>query len=64
MGVDKVRLSPVKGRNQIVIIFNKELLKDTNFTEGEYVMMISDKNKITLAKEEQVHQILKEITIE
>lgn len=54
MRFDKVRLSPVKGRNQIVITFNKELLKDSDFTGGEYVVMVCDKNKITILKEDQV----------
>lgn len=54
MKIDRVKLSPVKGRNQIVVTFNKELLKDSEFTEGEYVTMICDKNKITIAKEDQV----------
>lgn len=52
--VDKVKLSPIKGRNQIVVTFNKELLKDTDFSEGDHVMLICDKNKITMVKEEQV----------
>ncbi len=54
MKIDRIRLSPVKGRNQIVIAFNKELLKDSDFNEGEYVTMICEKNKITIAKEDQI----------
>lgn len=61
--MNKVRLSPVKGRNQIVITFNKELLKGTNFIEGEYVIMIRDKNKIMLVKEDQICQILEGVKI-
>lgn len=54
MKMDRVRLSPVKGRNQVVITFNKELLKDSNFNEGDYVVMMCEENKITLAKEDQI----------
>jgi hypothetical protein len=55
MKIDKVRLSPVKGRNQVVITFNKELLKDSDFIVGEYVVIICDKNKMTIAKEDQIN---------
>lgn len=54
MKIDRVKLSPVKGRNQIVVMFNKELLKDSDFREGEYVAIICDKNKIMMAKEDQI----------
>lgn len=54
MKIDRVRLSPVKGRNQIILTFNKELLKNSDFCEGEYVTIICDKNKITIAKEDQI----------
>lgn len=53
----KVRLSPVKGRNQIVVTFNKELLKDSDFSEGEYVMIMCEKNKITMIKEDQIKEV-------
>ena len=52
--IDRIRLSPVKGRNQIIITFNKELIKDSDFCEGEYATIICDKNKITIAKEDQI----------
>ena len=54
MRIDRVRLSPVKGRNQVIITFNKELLKDSSFNEGDYVMIICEENKITLAKEDKI----------
>ena len=54
MKIDRVRLSPVKGRNQIAIKFNRELLKDSEFVEGDYVSMIYDKDKMTMVKGEQM----------
>ncbi len=57
MKFGKVRLSPVKGRNQIVVTFNKELLKDSDFSEGEYVMIMCEKNKITMIKEDQIKEV-------
>lgn len=54
MQIDKVRLAPVKGRNQIVITFNKALLRDSDFTGGDYVVIICDKDKITIIKEDQI----------
>lgn len=53
MKIDKVRLSPVRGRNQIIITFNKKLLEGSDFVEGEYVVIMCDKNKIAITRENQ-----------
>lgn len=60
MTADRVKLSRVKGRNQIVIAFHKDLLKGSDFKEDEYVMMIFDKDKIMIVKEDQINRLIKE----
>lgn len=63
MSVDRVKLSKVKGRNQIVITFHKDLLKGSDFKEDEYVTMVFDKDKIMIVKEDiakdQINKLIK-----
>lgn len=63
MGVDRVKLSKVKGRNQIVITFHKDLLKGSGFKEDEYVMIVFDKDKIMILKEDQVKDQINRLLI-